>query len=525
MSKKKKLLTLFLALTVVFTMSFAAVPAYGATPTGTAISTVEDLKAMESNPSGSYYLANDIDLSGETNLLLFADSQNPFKGTLDGNGKSIKGYQYTASSWKEDVALFGNAEGATFKNLTMSNVNIEMTGGGSAAGLLAMSRNCTFNGVKTTGTIKISNHYILDEDDCPIDDGCKAAGIVYYESEKGTFASCTNDIDITLTHKGQNAPVAAGVVWIAGKGSIKNCTNKGNLSLTHTPDPNWGSSECEAVGITGLYTGSTNISGCKNSGNITITGKKTTDNAYNFTSSAAGIIISTNSSVISCSNTGNISIINNARNHQGSTAAGVACNVSYVGKKVSKCSNSGAISYKGAEVGIGKICIAGVVGSVSKAEQTYNKGKISVNSNVTADAGGIAGFCADMRNCYNAGTVTHKGKGNAGGLAATADVLDGYVKLNYSTGKVSGSNSKLIKGQLIGYYGGGYDVMKRNIFNNYYTTSGKAYGAANFTWKPWLATAIKVSKITSAGCSKLSSKYWTYSSKYGRLILKNNKEK
>ena len=67
--------------------------------------------------------------------------------------------------------------------------------------------------------------------------------------------------------------------------------------------------------------------------------------------------------------------------------------------------------------------------------------------------------------------------------------------------------------------------MKRNIYNNYYKTSGKAYGAADFTWKPWLAKATKVSSITAKNCPKLSSKYWTYSGKYKRLILKNNKEK
>lgn len=33
-----------------------------------------------------------------------------------------------------------------------------------------------------------------------------------------------------------------------------------------------------------------------------------------------------------------------------------------------------------------------------------------------------------------------------------------------------------------------------------------------------------VSSITSAKCPKLSSKYWVYSSKVKRLILKNNKE-
>ena len=91
--RKSRILTVFLALAVVFTMSFAAVPAYAAS--GTAITSADDLKAMESNPSGSYYLANDIEVPA--NLTLFTDYDHPFTGTLDGNGHKIKGYTYTSS--------------------------------------------------------------------------------------------------------------------------------------------------------------------------------------------------------------------------------------------------------------------------------------------------------------------------------------------------------------------------------------------------------------------------------------------
>lgn len=68
-------------------------------------------------------------------------------------------------------------------------------------------------------------------------------------------------------------------------------------------------------------------------------------------------------------------------------------------------------------------------------------------------------------------------------------------------------------------------AKKRNIYDNYYTGSGKAYGWGFVTWHKWVAKASKVSSIKAASCPKLSSKYWTYSSKYGRMILKNNKEK
>ena len=108
MKSKRKLLSIFLMLTVVLSMSFASVPACAAT-SGTAISTADDLKAMESNQSGSYYLANDIEVPA--NLILFTSYDTPFTGTLDGNGHTIKGYTYTASAdWTEQAALFGYAK-------------------------------------------------------------------------------------------------------------------------------------------------------------------------------------------------------------------------------------------------------------------------------------------------------------------------------------------------------------------------------------------------------------------------------
>ena len=102
----KKLLSLLLALAVAF-----AIPAgpglyvADAATDGIAISTADDLKAMEKNPSGSYYLANDIEVP--VNLILFTDYDHPFTGTLDGRGHKLKGYTYsTNEEWVDDVALF-----------------------------------------------------------------------------------------------------------------------------------------------------------------------------------------------------------------------------------------------------------------------------------------------------------------------------------------------------------------------------------------------------------------------------------
>ena len=148
---KKRLLTMLLALAIAFTMSFAGAPAFAATE-GIAISTAEDLKAMENNPSGSYYLANDIEVPA--NLMLFTSYNNPFTGTLDGNGHAIKGYTYTSNGeWNDNVALFAYAKNATFKNLKMTNVNISLNQAGTVAALVAASENCKFTDISVSGKI------------------------------------------------------------------------------------------------------------------------------------------------------------------------------------------------------------------------------------------------------------------------------------------------------------------------------------------------------------------------------------
>lgn len=197
MSKKKKLFTLFLALTVLFTMCFAAVPAYAAS--GTAITNADELKAMSAN--GNYYLANDIEVPA--NLILFTSYDAPFTGTLDGNGHTIKGYTYTASAdWTEQAALFGYAKNATFKNLKMTEVNISLNQAGTVAALVATSENCKFTDIRVSG--KIVGKSLST-----------AAGIVAYSYEGDTLTNCKNSADITITNADEGSS-AAGVAGFIG---------------------------------------------------------------------------------------------------------------------------------------------------------------------------------------------------------------------------------------------------------------------------------------------------------------------
>ena len=499
MKSKRKFLSILLMLTVVLSMSFAAMPAYAAS--GTAISTADDLKAMESNPSGSYYLANDIEVPA--NLMLFTSYDAPFSGTLDGNGHTIKGYTYTASAdWTEQAALFGYAKNATFKNLKMTKVNISLNQAGTAAALVAASENCKFTDIRVSG--KIVGKSLST-----------AAGIVAYSYEGGTLTNCKNSADITITNADEGSSAAGVAGFIGSAGSMKNCSNSGKISIS-------GSIEAASISAAGVVLGVGKATSCKNSGTISVSAIG--NGSMNDECIAAGVAVEVDTAV-SCSNTGKVSMKATVEAVDPHRVGGVFGSVT---KSASKCYNKGAVSFSGKSYR--GLYVGGLGAYLPKVSHSYNKGAVTVKMSGAKKAeenkiGGVSGAVVDMRNCYNTGSVTVTGAAFVGGISGYADPWDNKVVNNYNTGKVKASTKGAFKGQVIGGYEGAEIVQKRNIYDNYYTGSGKAYGWGFVTWHKWVAKASKVSSIKAANCPKLSSKYWTYSSKYGRMILKNNNEK
>ena len=274
---------MLLALAIAFTMSFAGAPAFAATE-GIAISTAEDLKAMENNPSGSYYLANDIEVPA--NLTLFTSYDNPFTGTLDGSGHAIKGYTYTSNGeWNDNVALFAYAKNATFKNLKMTNVNISLNQAGNVAALVAASENCKFTDISVSG--KITGKWLR-----------QAAGVVAYSYEGGTLTGCKNSADITVTDAAEGSSAAGVAGFIGTEGSMKNCSNTGNISIS-------GNIEEDGFSAAGVanYVGKT--TSCKNSGTITVSA---TGNGQMIEACTAAGVAGEVETAVSCSNTGKVSM-------------------------------------------------------------------------------------------------------------------------------------------------------------------------------------------------------------------------
>ena len=126
----KRILCLFLVLTLLA----SAVPALAAEEDGIAISTPEELRQLENAPQGSYYLANDLDMSAIDWFPI------AFEGTLDGRGHAIYNLRVTqvgtahADTWDGNdkdydtvfAGLFSTLTEAKVSNLTLQGVDIEV---------------------------------------------------------------------------------------------------------------------------------------------------------------------------------------------------------------------------------------------------------------------------------------------------------------------------------------------------------------------------------------------------------------
>src|SRR5574344_965133 len=103
----------------------------------TVIKTADDLQNMQNNLSGKYILMSDIDLSGY-NWASVGSISNAFKGSLDGNGYSIKNLTINNSTATYQ-GLFGYTDAATLQNINIENANITSGDWTSASAAMAVN--------------------------------------------------------------------------------------------------------------------------------------------------------------------------------------------------------------------------------------------------------------------------------------------------------------------------------------------------------------------------------------------------
>lgn len=539
-----------------------------------AISSFEDLQAMEDIPSGNYYLTKDIAVPANTRL--FQDY--PFTGTLDGKGHKINGYKVQkkyvfrekithvtldagVNYDNEDlfseaalVGLFCRAKGATFQNLSLTNVdiNVQTEAYATVGALVREADGCKFNNVHVSG--KISVQSIRENPLYRV--GFVVGGIV--GSSGATMTNCSNSASISVNCK--NGEYAGGVSVGGLSGTyadkITKCSNSGNISVIGY------CGDQDLMRVAGLVPEvEKSITSCKNSGNVSLKVQAGKGNKHEIPNGddnnvcheifilkakVAGIAVNTDN-IKSSGNTGKISLDYPLTFSIEPTQflSGVVCEPG----TAKRCYNKGTVSFSGNATGIdtedgddgmGGLVVAGLFVDCDWVKECYNTGKVTaknnkkkVNSFVVAGVLGMSTAHAgsEIRNCYNTGKISLKGKGR--GMAA--GVVGSYVgdktgktrmRYNYNVGKIT-ATKKSLKGSILGYQDDNSSEManKRLVHDNYYKGSVKPCGQPFYgKYKKWSPKAKKVSSITRAKCPKLSSKYWVYSSKVKRLILKNNKE-
>ena len=253
------------------------------TATYTLIRSPEDLNKIRKNLSGSYRLANDIDMSKFGVWTPIGSLSAPFKGVIDGNGYSIIGLNInltTDSNGPSTVsaAFIDIASGATIKNLGIekSSVNHTHTGPGSgktsfcmAAGFVGdacnstVIENCFFTGEiivegtnnayvragsiggsVTAGTI-IRNCYGIAYISAKADYTNTMVGGIAAWNEGATVDKCYSGG--SLYGENTNSMVYLGGIVASGNGTVSNSVVLLDSIKTKGTTEYWGTSLVDAV--------------------------------------------------------------------------------------------------------------------------------------------------------------------------------------------------------------------------------------------------------------------------------------
>lgn len=433
----------------------------------------DDFKAMSGiYANENFRIMNDIVMAD--NYETVGAYSSPFSGILDGNNKTIQNLR---------VPLLKYVGAATFNNLTVKDMNMNLSGDNGVYSVAAISSafdstanytNCHVKG----GSINYS--YTNTSYDA------ESANIAGMAVSGGTFTNCTSSVNVTVNTTNITDTSVSGLIGYASK--VEGCNNSGNVSVTC----------CSSGNLAGVVNHAGNVISCSNTGKIIPNG------AFSMISGIAG---EATTEIVSCKNKGVITgKLTNGNFTTETTLGGVAAN-----GKAKKCVNSGKIDLKATgitKLNAGGVCgitaapkacknlaaisisfeprkkfnsassIGGVFGdSAGTTQYCYNSGKIILKS-VTGDVGGVTGYGYTVQNCYNGGSISVTGEkhmeGNIGGIVGNTSTPNKLFAGNYNSATV-----KLLKngrvGSLIGYGNTPY-TQTIKMGKNYYVSGKRVMG-------------------------------------------------
>lgn len=395
-------------------------------------------------------LGADIDFGETEPTRMGYDLQTVFNGTLDGNGKTIKGITLSPSADCEGGLFLSTGPNALLSDFTAEGtITTDTLYTGGIVGI----HYGTMRGVTGKMTITASQGYAAGIagyaatgsvfEDCAHEGEVTSAdeyfaGIAAFCESGVTFESCVNRGTLTYTGDATTISGASGIAAYCYPSAFYNCYNCGIIQTDND----------QAGGLAGIlamaYTASGDtthfiIKGCYNTsdftsafnnGGVVLTGSNYTmmimEDCYN-----TGNMTSTYSTTSSSTRMGGVaafyfydSTYRNCWNSGAVTSAGTA----YVGgvfgglKKtgtsedyrttITACYNSGAVSG-------GNNYVGGVVGyqpNYVTVDSCYNLAEVyAAGSYVGGVVGGVSGKACVVSNCWNIGNVT-TAQNRAGGV-------------------------------------------------------------------------------------------------------------
>ena len=299
-------------------------------------------------------------------------SSTPFKGVLDGNGKTISGLWIKRSN-ADYVGFFGYTQNATIKNVTI--VAKDIVGKDNVAGLSGYSDNSTFNGVNFSAT--------------KIQGGTNVGGLAG-KSNYTTISGCSIISTIEITGIGNDV---GGIVGCITSGSISECKVSCNAIIG-------------ANGVGGVF-GTDNskvapITNCHVQGNI------------NGGDDVGGICGHSSGNITNAVFCGNVTATNKAGGISGSCGSGTT----------SGC-------YAVAHVNASGNLVGGLIGEsrFNDLRDSYFSGTISGNEQV----GGLVGYQVRGETCRCYANTTISGAKAIGGLVGKIEGKDysyAYLRAN-----------------------------------------------------------------------------------------------
>ena len=431
-----------------------------ADPDPTHIDTAEKLvaflKAATAETTTDYIMTKDVDMKNVT-----VPTAAGFKGTFDGNGKTIKNLAATAP-------LFAILDG-TVKDVTLEGAFTYTTSAENKIfGALAAVSTGTVSNVVNKASVTATS----DADQAA--DAYLLGGLIGKSS--GTVTKCTNEGAVSLTGKALTGTMVAGVVAYASA-DVDECTNKGKVSLNYTYT--WKKAAYDYItlakeqlvpGVAGVVgiTYESKVTNAKNYGEIVYneTAIENLDGNKN-RHQIGGIVAAPNGDVENCVNEGAVSVTSVSSTRDafsafenivcvGGISGGGFHSKDQTNSSFKSCDNKGNITLD-FDVAKSNSVVGGIVGwlgvestaLVATVEKCSNTGNLTISGTGKGRFGGISGGTANVSGCTNNANVTVKsadatsvaalGVGfHTQGLTVHDCVLEGAVVANCKIDGVGG---------------------------------------------------------------------------------------